>query len=787
MKVSHIALVMTAALVLGLVACGGDPPAGPSDPDPTAPSAPSNVTVVPGPGTVTVSWEHDGVDVTGFDVHRQVAAVHTAGTAPSWTVVGSVGATERTFVDDTVDEDVAYRYGVSARGGEDVASDPAEHAGDPVVPDPIESEPTGSLEFELVWETFAARGDVRSVAFDPSGTRVATGVLDSRAYVWDVEHDEPVLVLNAGSTVPAVAFTPDGAVLATSGSRLTLWDASDGVELRRISMPSEPDGPREWVNDLAFSPDGTSVAAASDSGYLRVFDVDTGALLLTIDVSAGVDASAAASALAATTDTHDRDVVFDDSGGVGHDGVASASRTVVLSSTGTRVRSVRFAPDGETLLSGSADGGVRVWNASTGALVRSLDGFTANVTAVRYSPDGSLIAAAGAGGATPLLVWSAGTGAVTRSIDALDGGAVQSIDFAPGGVTLAGVGAAGRAFVWDVVDDAIDLTWAAHATSSSGVAFDSSGTRIATAGGRKDGKAIVWDATDGSEVVAWQHEGRVTDVAFSPDGSSVVASADDGAISAWAAATGAARFVNDDLFDARRITYSPSGDRLAVAEYSNIHVLDSDTGASVVRFPTPDWSFSLAFDASGDRIASGSWDRSAHVWNAATGASLTTIPDAHTRGQLETIAFTPDGESLVTGVGYLSGSAEFAVWNSATGTLVQRRDANTHGVFAAAFADDGALMLTGGRDSIMLWDTETWEHVGTLPVDGTAAALVVDDGLVVVGGWDLTSVVFLDLASGDVLGSVPAAAWHIDFDAASGRLVAAVEGTIQVWQVSTVP
>ncbi len=776
--VSRSALVVVTSFVLSLVACGG-PPAGPSDPDPTPPAAPSNVTVVPGPGSVTISWEHDGVDVTGFVIRRETVAVTAASAARASTDVGEVGAEERSFVDDTVEEGVAYRYAVAARGSDGSVSESTEHGGEPVVPD--QEEAPASLEFELIWEAVAARGDGRAVAFDPSGARLATGVFDSRAYVWDLGSDEAVLVLSAGSTVSAIGFAPDGGILATGGNSLILWDASDGSDVRRFNLNEDPSGPREWVNDLTFSPDGASVAIASNSGYVRVFSVATGEELLALDVGAGVEG---ASLLHGRPDAESQRVVIEDSDGVQRLDVHGVGASGVHTSATIRVQSVGFSPDGTKLVSGSADGSVRVWDAATGESIRSLDGFTNDVMRVRFSPDGSAIAAAGGGGVSPVLVWTEATGDVALSIDALGGGSVRAIDFAPGGERLAGVGGDGRAFVWDLVADEVALSWPAH-RAASGIAFDATGTRIATVGGRKDGRAVVWAADSATEVAAWQHGGRVADVALSPDGTQVVAGADDGMVSAWSTATGDERFVNDEAFDARVIAYSPSGDRIAIADYSHISMVDSETGASVLRFRTPEWMFSLAFDADGSRIASGLWDRSVHVWDAATGDPLTAIDAAHAQGQLETLAFTPDDDNLVSGVGYLSGAAEFAVWNSVSGVEVERRDANTHGVFAVAFADDGASMLTGGRSSVLTWDTDTWEQVGHLAIDGTVASLIVDDDVLIVGGWGMPSVLFLDRVTGDQLGAVPVPAWSLDFDAASGRLVVATGSTVQVWEVST--
>ena len=73
-----------------------------------------------------------------------------------------------------------------------------------------------------------------------------------------------------------------------------------------------------WVNSVAFSPDGTTLASGSGDETIRLWDANTGRHLRTL---------------------------------TGHTGW---------------VRSVAFSPDGNTLASGSGDDTIRLWNANTG-------------------------------------------------------------------------------------------------------------------------------------------------------------------------------------------------------------------------------------------------------------------------------------------------------------------------------------------------------------------------------------------------------------------------------------
>lgn len=116
-------------------------------------------------------------------------------------------------------------------------------------------------------------GQVKSVAFSVDGSRLATAHEDGTARIWGLsgitETQEPapshVLAGHTGSAWDA-AFSPAGDRLATLGfdSTVRLWDAETGEEL--LAIRGETNGP-----DLAFSPDGRSLAATSGGGNIYLY------------------------------------------------------------------------------------------------------------------------------------------------------------------------------------------------------------------------------------------------------------------------------------------------------------------------------------------------------------------------------------------------------------------------------------------------------------------------------------------------------------------------------------
>ncbi|MFE7917617.1 WD40 repeat domain-containing protein, partial [Streptomyces sp. NPDC057398] len=313
--------------------------------------------------------------------------------------------------------------------------------------------------------TPAAHGHVHKRSATP---QLAERSLAVRAVLHAVQAGDLALPpIKTGLPVYAVAFSPDGTALAAvgDGGMVWLWNPA-----KRTPVGQPLTGHDGTANGVAFSPDGTLLATAGDDGTARLWNPATHTLI-------------------------GRPLT-------GHDGP---------------VTTVAFSPDSTLLATAGHDGTARLWNPATHTLIgRPLTGHNGPVTAVAFSPDSTLLATASSDHTVRL--WNP----VTRTPvgQPLTGhkATVFTVAFSPDSTLLATAGRDGTVRLWNpVTRTPVGQPLTGHKATVFTVAFSPDSTLLATAG--RDGTVRLWNPVTRTPVgqPLTGHKATVFTVAFSPD------------------------------------------------------------------------------------------------------------------------------------------------------------------------------------------------------------------------------------------------------------------------------
>ena len=157
--------------------------------------------------------------------------------------------------------------------------------------------------------------------------------------------------------------------------------------------------------------------------------------------------------------------------------------------------------------------------------------------------------------------------------------------------------------------------------------------------------------------------------------------------------------------------FSPDGSRIVTASWdTTARVWDARTGAALATLSGHKfWLNSAAFSPDGGRIVTASWDRTARVWDAKTGAMLAVL-SGHT-GPVNSAAFSPDGSRVITA----SDDNTARVWDAKTGAVLATLSGHVDDVNSAAFSPDGSRIVTASFDSTArVWDAATGTELTVL-------------------------------------------------------------------------
>jgi serine/threonine protein kinase len=294
--------------------------------------------------------------------------------------------------------------------------------------------------------------------------------------------------------VSEVAFSPDGRTIATADENGStyLWDVADGQSSATFSDPVI-DG-ESSVHAVAFSPDGSTVAAGDEgNGNAYLWDVASGQSSATLAGNGGVSGVAFSpdGGTLATGDLGDGNVDLWDVA----TGQSSATLTAPSFPPGLQqsTNGIALSPDGTTVAAADENGSTYLWNTATGKYTGILsDSLSKGVLGVAFSPDGGTLATADGDGYT--ILWDIATSQPIVTLNDPDSQGVDGVAFSPDGSTVAAADENGRIYLWNTATHTLTGTITDPSGAGvDGVAFSPDGHTVAAADG--NGRVYLWHLT----------------------------------------------------------------------------------------------------------------------------------------------------------------------------------------------------------------------------------------------------------------------------------------------------
>lgn len=358
------------------------------------------------------------------------------------------------------------------------------------------------------------------VLISPDGRLLITRGMDQTLRIWDTKTGQPLgKPLDAAQPPERLTITPDSSrLVAVFGDTILTVDLADPL-LRSVELKHDA-----AITDFAISEDGKQILTGSVDGAVRLWNVTTAALAWP----------------AIKRDVRINAVAFDPNGGrfitACDDGAARLYQVANGQPVGQRMRHIgpvlcaAFSVDGRLIATGGSDGAARLWDAETTAEEDTNFRHTEPVWRVQIDSSGRWLQASAGGLRTELVpkLWDIEAGRAAN----LPSGLVLKLGFDPRERRIFAGFAEGKTLLVDTKSGRVSGLPLVHDGALSAVSFSSDGSHILTTSWDATGR--LWSSDTGlplTDPIA--HEQPVTDGTLSADGQRIVTVESERDIRVW--------------------------------------------------------------------------------------------------------------------------------------------------------------------------------------------------------------------------------------------------------------
>ncbi len=537
-------------------------------------------------------------------------------------------------------------------------------------------------------------GSLRAAAFSQRGD-VQEETLQQSIYLLDLEQGTIVWEKPVGwdTSLTNLAFSPDGQSLAVglTPGKVQLWSTTDGGE--RFSFQGSA---------LEFSPDGSVLAtmpwAVDDDRLLYTYSTEDGSLLKQWEGERA-------------TFSPGGTLAIENAGAVR---LVDVEKNQVLQAFNGK--SAVFSADGQTLALLDRDQ-IRLYDVSSGKFLQTLEGSFQAVSSLQFSPDGRSLAIVGDGPANSLTapqaaIWQLPDGKRT----VVDIQAPLELTYAPNEGTLL-IWTAESIHVFDPNTASRVATFAEYGTNVDGVAFSPDGQTLAANSGNPHSTTRLWGIEDGQLEKAFEDPNNqgwgAAKVSFNPDGQFLWAQGSFWRVKDGRRLTRLESVLRKEApsYLPTSVSFSPDGKTLAIG-YLEGHLQLWDLGEEKLILELEGYQGEvqdLASSSDGKTLAAifGYPDMAIQLWTVPEGERLFSIKGHEWTYEFSQVVFSPDGHSLAT-VSKNEDAMELGMvvelWRAEDGERLYQLE--MAGVMRVAFSKDGDTLATGSYDhTVRLWRT----------------------------------------------------------------------------------